>query len=1091
MSVSSNDHSIKSQSRIALQNIDSLTDDLKSSKYMNGSDDGNIASPAAVKIIAKKKKIEDLSSSEEEDDDDSSDDEDTSSSSSDSEDDEKDMTRTLIKYIKSISIQSLKKYSILEEDVKKCIKKWISDDVSDIPFKIQSKKSLDKLYLETYIDCKKKDYELISDSKKKTKKEVNVTESMNLNSFENDLDIKHACNIILNIGNIIDDDGSVNYSSKEESDKSIIYHMNKCSNILGDLFLQNNFLNSDNNLFLLSFMLPLIKPERFENGNKNIYNILIAIFNEVGDEELAKLYIKEVLYCKASSGASAGASAGTSGVPSAGASTKLKSNLYNDKCNEYTFNDFIKEIENDIYLRKYFIINIIKYIPQYIFNKLKCTHDEFVFNLLIFRKVYKSIIESLFHKFSKKKIGNTNHINFVWSSNHEKNCILFFMDTYMKNPEIFKENYSNHNSIDPNRIIDDSSFQDLLNEMDIEKEENFIYTSIRTIGDYAESDNPVLYEKFYKKWYMIPLTCIITEYKEMLQDKIYNTKLIDDIILNNIFGIFLSRLLWRKIISTESEEDSSRKSIHSTYDWYNFENSTYLKKISESVVSNIIKDKSLGILTAIHNRTNEDINLLTREFNTTKKKNKKRCTAINEEIKILKVIKTKLKKIITVIDNQTVKNMKDFLNTIGNNKLIKVNDFYKYCNKNPSILPFENCVVELNKKSFIVRKGIIEDYYTKNCGIKYEYNQKYVEEAEKYIRQVFCMEDEKVYEYILRVLTSFLYGRNSDKVIQVWTGKGNNSKSILIKIFKKMLGDFYATFKSNEIATTNRNKDTEAANSSVAKAEDTRQAVITEPPEDFCIDSGMMKRHTGGDDITARKMYKDTKEFIATYTLVLCCNNPPEVEGNDKATKDRILMVPFESTWTENPPVSVDEQHRRKIFKIDTDFERKVPIIARGLIWILVNNYKNYKKYGIKKAPDYIVKLNETYWNNINIFNNFVSNSLEKDNDRKDYEINYVLTPRDAYIEFSNFWEKINPNVRMRYNLKKFKEGMNPLVGDLRKFKDLEKEGFIKDSKKYEKKYESTECWIHYRSVKKKNEVKDDDKYSSSDDDKSSSDDDN
>src|SRR5205807_894309 len=61
----------------------------------------------------------------------------------------------------------------------------------------------------------------------------------------------------------------------------------------------------------------------------------------------------------------------------------------------------------------------------------------------------------------------------------------------------------------------------------------------------------------------------------------------------------------------------------------------------------------------------------------------------------------------------------------------------------------------------------------------------------------------------------------------------------------------------------------------------------------------MMKQLTGGDRITARKLYQDLFEFDPTHKIMLAANHKPVVKGTDGAVWRRIKLVPFIVTITD------------------------------------------------------------------------------------------------------------------------------------------------------------------------------------------------
>ena len=70
------------------------------------------------------------------------------------------------------------------------------------------------------------------------------------------------------------------------------------------------------------------------------------------------------------------------------------------------------------------------------------------------------------------------------------------------------------------------------------------------------------------------------------------------------------------------------------------------------------------------------------------------------------------------------------------------------------------------------------------------------------------------------------------------------------------------------------------------------------------------------------------------FKLGLICNKLPQIPNADQATWNRIRIIPFESTFTDDAPTDPNEQLRKKIFPVDRDFEdKKLPGMLEAFAW--------------------------------------------------------------------------------------------------------------------------------------------------------------
>lgn len=62
-----------------------------------------------------------------------------------------------------------------------------------------------------------------------------------------------------------------------------------------------------------------------------------------------------------------------------------------------------------------------------------------------------------------------------------------------------------------------------------------------------------------------------------------------------------------------------------------------------------------------------------------------------------------------------------------------------------------------------------------------------------------------------------------------------------------------------------------------------RLVISSEVDEGKQLAEGLIKMITGGDTITARKLYQESFEFKPSFTLVLVANHAPKVSADDDA----------------------------------------------------------------------------------------------------------------------------------------------------------------------------------------------------------------
>jgi putative DNA primase/helicase len=72
-----------------------------------------------------------------------------------------------------------------------------------------------------------------------------------------------------------------------------------------------------------------------------------------------------------------------------------------------------------------------------------------------------------------------------------------------------------------------------------------------------------------------------------------------------------------------------------------------------------------------------------------------------------------------------------------------------------------------------------------------------------------------------------------------------------------------------------------------------RLVIGSETEDGRHLDEATMKRLTGGDPLTARRLYREPVTWTPTHQIVYVTNHLPTVKGNDPAVWRRVRVVPF------------------------------------------------------------------------------------------------------------------------------------------------------------------------------------------------------
>lgn len=377
----------------------------------------------------------------------------------------------------------------------------------------------------------------------------------------------------------------------------------------------------------------------------------------------------------------------------------------------------------------------------------------------------------------------------------------------------------------------------------------------------------------------------------------------------------------------------------------------------------------------------------------------------------------KMLKIIETTNNLKNQNYSSTLiKTCGRKFKIMDPKFDETLDSNYYLIGFDNGVFDLSTMTF--RDGVPDDKLTLNTGYSYtnyNINDPIITNIMDFIKKI--QPDEKMREYILRLFSSCLDGKNKDQQFRIFEGSGSNGKSKLIDLLSISLGK-YASSLPSEILTI-KNNNANSATPFLADKNGVRLLTIQEPEGDATLQVGKMKGLSGGDKVPARKLFGEPFEFVPQFKIFLICNKLPKIPSDDGGTWRRIRVAHFPSKFVKKKS-DVDESKHHYLADKSID-EEKLKQWAPAFMWLLINVY--YPKYilpdeqnGGLCEPDDVIKYSEKYRENSDQIYEFIKDMLIISNNIED-----KIEITSLYSQFKS-WCKDNHTQGTKLTKKEFTE---------------------------------------------------------------------
>ncbi len=210
---------------------------------------------------------------------------------------------------------------------------------------------------------------------------------------------------------------------------------------------------------------------------------------------------------------------------------------------------------------------------------------------------------------------------------------------------------------------------------------------------------------------------------------------------------------------------------------------------------------------------------------------------------------------------------------------------------------------------------------------------------EQTVSDVFMGNTEMV-DYFQRVIGYSLLGNPTQDVMVIPYGNGSNGKSTLLGAVRKAFGSYARAAEAGTfVSDAKGGGNAGGAREDLLRLKGARFVYVNEPDENSELREGSVKAMTGGDAITARGLYATSSvEIVPTWVVFMPTNHRPIVKGSDNGIWRRLMLLPFERNF-ENDPLVTKDPHRE--MKLDAEME--------GILAWIVEGAMRFQREGLAK----------------------------------------------------------------------------------------------------------------------------------------------
>lgn len=221
--------------------------------------------------------------------------------------------------------------------------------------------------------------------------------------------------------------------------------------------------------------------------------------------------------------------------------------------------------------------------------------------------------------------------------------------------------------------------------------------------------------------------------------------------------------------------------------------------------------------------------------------------------------------------------------------------------------------------------------------------------------------------YLQRLAGYALSGSVREQSLTWFVGGGGNGKGTFLDALTAIYGDYAHPMRTEPLLATRY----ESHPTEICDLRGRRLVIASETQEDRTWNEALLKKLTGGDPITARRMRQDSVTFLPTHTLIVSCNNQPTLSSVGEAERRRFQILEWGVSfkYADDPTFRPGDVIRDETF--NRRLEEEYPAILR---WAMAGTLE-WLKHGLK-PPDSVLLSSQDYIVSQDMLGQWISDCL-------------------------------------------------------------------------------------------------------------------